>query len=139
MGLFDSLLKTGLSGLGSGSQPHPGMTVATGLLEMLTSQQGGGLIGLVQGFEQNGLGHIVSSWVSTGENMPVSGGQVQSALGNEVISSLAQRAGVSPDVASSLLAQALPGIVDKLTPDGNIPEGGNLGEQALNILKGLKF
>jgi uncharacterized protein YidB (DUF937 family) len=139
MGSFDDLLKTGLSSTAGGNQQHPGMSLATGILEMLTSQQTGGLQGLVQRFAQKGLGDIVSSWVSTGPNLAVSGGQIQSTLGSEAISSLAQRAGVAPDVASSLLAQVLPGIVDKLTPEGKIPESGNLLEQGLNILKGLKF
>jgi uncharacterized protein YidB (DUF937 family) len=139
MGLFDEFIKAGLSSTAGSGQPHPGMSLATGILEMLTSQQAGGLQGLVQSFAQKGLGDIVSSWVSTGANLPVSGGQIQNALGSEAISSLAQRAGVSPDMASSLLAQVLPGIVDKLTPDGKVPETGNLLEQGLNILKGLKF
>jgi uncharacterized protein YidB (DUF937 family) len=71
-------------------------------LEMLTSQQTGGLQGLVQSFTQKGLGHIVSSWVSTGPNLPVSGDQIQGALGSDALSSLAQRAGVAPNLASVL-------------------------------------
>jgi uncharacterized protein YidB (DUF937 family) len=137
MGLFDDLLKTGLSSMAGGNQQHAGMSLATGIVEMLTSQQTGGLQGLVQGFTQKGLGDIVSSWVSTGPNLPVSGGQIQNALGSDVINSLAQRAGVAPDMASSILAQVLPGIVDKLTPEGKVPESGNFFEQGLNILKGI--
>jgi uncharacterized protein YidB (DUF937 family) len=93
---------------------------------------------LIQSFAQKGLGTIVSSWVSTGPNLPVSGDQIQSALGNDTLSSLAQKAGVAPEMASSLLAQLLPGLVDKLTPEGKIPESGNLLEQGLSFLKGMK-
>ncbi len=71
-------------------------------------------------------------------NHPVSGDQIQSALGSDALSLLAQRAGVAPSMASSLLAQLLPAIVDHLTPEGKIPESGNLREQGLNILEGLK-
>ncbi len=138
MGLFDDVLKTGISSMTGGGQQQ-GMSLATGILEMLTSQQAGGLQGLVHNFTQKGLGDIVSSWVSTGSNLPVSGDQLQSALGSDAVNSLAQRAGVAPDMASSLLAQVLPGIVDKLTPEGRIPESGNLLEQGLNILNGMKF
>jgi len=139
MGSFDNLLKTGLSSLAGNSQQHPGMSLATGILEMISSQQGGGLQGLVESFKQKGLGDVVSSWVSTGPNMAVSGDQVQSVLGSDAIKSLAERAGVSPDTASSMLAQVLPGIVDKLTPDGRVPESSNLLGEGLSMLKGLKF
>ncbi len=138
MGLFDDLLKTGLSSLGGGGQQQPALGLASGILEMLTSQQSGGLQGLVQNFTQKGLGDIVSSWVSTGTNLPISGGQIQSALGSDAISSLAEKAGIAPDMASSILAQVLPVVVDKLTPQGRIPEGGNLLEQGLNMLKGMQ-
>jgi uncharacterized protein YidB (DUF937 family) len=139
MGLMDDLLsKTGLSNTTGGGEHQPDKGLASGILEMLTSQQSGGLQGLVQSFTQKGLGSIVSSWVSTGPNLPVSGDQIQSALGSDTISSLAQKAGVAPGMAGSLLAQVLPGLVDKLTPEGKIPESGNLLEQGLNFLKGMK-
>jgi uncharacterized protein YidB (DUF937 family) len=137
MGLFDDLLKTGLPSIAGGGQQQD-RSLATGILEMLTSQQTGGLQGLIQSFTQKGLGNIVSSWVSTGPNLPVSGDQIQSALGDDTLSSLAQKAGVAPNEASSLLAQVLPGLVDKLTPEGKIPESGNLLEQGLSFLKGMK-
>ena len=138
MGLLDNLFKKGVSEV-AGSGQQQGMSLASGILEMITSQQSGGLQSLVQGFAQKGLGEIVSSWVSTGPNLPVSAGQMQSALGNDVIRSLAQKAGIAPDAASSMLAQILPGLVDKLTPEGKVPDSGDLLEQGLSILKGLKF
>jgi uncharacterized protein YidB (DUF937 family) len=137
MAPFDDFLKAGLSSLTSGGQQQPKMALATGVLEMLTSQQTGGLQGLVQSFEQNGLGHVASSRVSTGPNLPVSGDQIQSVLGSDALNSLAQRAGVSPSIAGPLLAQLLPAIVNHLTPDGKIPESGNLLEQGLSFLKGI--
>ncbi|MFN8006947.1 MAG: YidB family protein [Terriglobia bacterium] len=138
MGLFDDLIKGGLSSMAGGSQQEPAQGLAGGIMEMLTNQQSGGLQGLLQNFTQKGLGDIVSSWVSTGKNLPVSGDQIQSALGSDTISALAQKAGIAPDMANSLLAQVLPMIVDKLTPDGKIPETSNLLEQGLNALKAFK-
>ena len=138
MGVLDELLKTGLTSMAGNGQQQQGMGLATGILEMLSSQQTGGLQGLVQSFTQKGLGDIVSSWVGTGPNLPISGDQIQNALGSDALSSLAQKAGVAPGMASSILAQVLPGIVDKLTPEGKIPESGNLLEQGLNFLKGFK-
>jgi uncharacterized protein YidB (DUF937 family) len=140
MGLFDDLLKTGLQGMiGSSQQGQSGLGLAMGILQMLTSQQTGGLQGLVQSFTQKGLGDIVSSWVSTGPNLPVSIDQLHAALGPEAIQSLAQKAGVAPEMAGSVLAQVLPMIVDKLTPDGKLPEGGGSLEQSLGLFKGLNL
>ena len=139
MAPFDDLLKAGLGNMSGGDQQHPGNSLATGVLEMLSSQQGGGLQGMMQNFAQNGLGHLMASWVGTGQNLPVSGAQIQSVLGSDAVRSLAQRAGIAPETANSLLAQILPSIVDKLTPNGTVPESGNLLEQGANILRGLKF
>jgi len=137
VGLLDDLHKTGLQGMAGGTQQPPAAGLLGGVLEMLTSQQAGGLQGLVQSFAQKGLGDIVSSWVSTGPNLPVSAGQIQSVLGSDAITSLAQKAGVAPDAAGKLLAQVLPGLVDKLTPEGKIPESGGLLEKGLDVLKGF--
>lgn len=138
MAPFDDFLKAGLSSLAGGGQQQPKMALATGVLEMLTSQQTGGLQGLVQSFEQNGLGHIASSWVGGGPNLPVSGEQIQNVLGSDALNSLAQKAGIAPSIAGPLLAQLLPGIVNHLTPEGKIPESGNLLEQGLSFLKGIQ-
>ena len=138
MAPFDDFLKAGLASLAGGGQQQPKMALATGVLEMLTNQQTGGLQGLVQSFTQNGLGHVASSWVSTGPNLPVSGDQIQNVLGSDALNSLAQRAGVAPGIAGPLLAQLLPAIVNHLTPEGKIPESGNLLEQGLSFLKGMQ-
>ncbi len=137
MGLLSDLLKGVLPDTTGGAQQQPAMGLASGIMEMLTSQQTGGLSGLVQSFTQKGLGDIVSSWVSTGPNLPVSGSQIQSALGSDAINSLAQKAGVAPEAAGSMLAQVLPGLVDKLTPEGKIPESGGLLEKGMEIFKGI--
>ncbi len=138
MGLFDDLLKGGLSSMIGGAPQQQASGLAGGILEMIAGRQSGGLQGLVQSFTQKGFGDIVSSWVSTGANLPISGTQIQSALGNDAISSLAQKAGVAPEMASSILAQVLPVIVDKLTPDGKIPDTGSFLDQGLNIFKGFQ-
>jgi uncharacterized protein YidB (DUF937 family) len=76
----------------------------------------------------------VSSWISTGENQPVSNDQITSALGSNTIQEISQKLGISGTDASNGLAALLPQIIDKLTPDGSIPEG-DLLEQGLSILK----
>jgi uncharacterized protein YidB (DUF937 family) len=55
-----------------------------------------------------------------GENQPISGDQIQKALGSDQVKSLAARIGVDPALASSFLAEYLPKIIDKLTPTGKV-------------------
>jgi uncharacterized protein YidB (DUF937 family) len=118
--------------LSSGSNP-----LAAGIMQMINSQPGG-LSGLVQQFHDKGLGSLVSSWVSTGQNLPISADQLQHVLGSEQVKDLAAKAGISPDAAGSHLAQLLPVLIDKLTPNGQIPQGtSSLLESGLGILKGL--
>jgi uncharacterized protein YidB (DUF937 family) len=100
--------------------------------------QQGGLGGLVQKLQNGGLRDVAASWVGTGENLPVSAEALQQVLGNEQISQIAAKLGLSPDQAAGSLAQLLPQVVDKLTPNGSI-EGGGLLEQGLDLLKGKLF
>lgn len=117
MGLLDSLL----GGLGGKSQqPATGGTDAiAGVLSAVLAQNGG-VQGLMSKFSQGGLGGVFSSWVGTGENQPVSPSQVQSVLGSEQVQALAAKLGIDPAMASGLLAQYLPKVVDKLTPAGEV-------------------
>jgi uncharacterized protein YidB (DUF937 family) len=77
--------------------------------------------GLSDKFSQGGLGDVFSSWVSTGQNLPINASQIQSVLGQEQIQALAGKIGIDPAKVSGLLAGNLPFIVDKLTPDGQLP------------------
>lgn len=132
MGLLDGLAK-GLLGkvLGGSSSQNPLMDVVLGLI---TNPQTGGLQGLIQTFKEKGLGDAVSSWISTGENQPVSGGQIQQALGGNFIQQIAEQLGSSKSEVSGSLANLLPEIIDKLTPNGSLPESDQL-HQGLELLK----
>jgi uncharacterized protein YidB (DUF937 family) len=72
-------------------------------------------------FQKGGLGDIANSWVGSGQNKPVSPGQLGSALGSDIIKTLAQRTGLSEEELTKQLSQVLPGVVDKLTPAGRLP------------------
>jgi uncharacterized protein YidB (DUF937 family) len=85
--------------------------------------QHGGLGGLLDKLKAGGLGDAVSSWVATGENQPVSANQLESAVGTDVISQITAKLGVTKEQASSLLAQYLPMVIDRLTPHGKLEEG----------------
>jgi len=111
--------------------------ILSGVMDMVNSHPGG-VSGLAQSFEQNGLGHLMSSWIGTGENLPVSADQVRSILGNERVAEFAAKAGISPDVASSHLAELLPDVISKLSPEGKLPEGGSdLMSEGISLLGGL--
>ena len=81
----------------------------------------GGLGGLVNKLQQGGLGDVVNSWVGSGQNQPVSPSQLGSALGPSVIKTVSQLTGLSEDDLTKQLSQVLPGLVDKLTPNGKLP------------------
>lgn len=82
---------------------------------------GGALGGLLNQFTQNGHGDVAGSWIGTGQNAPVNGGQLSQALGPDVVAMLAKQTGLSPEDLLGRLAQTLPQVVDHLTPHGKVP------------------
>jgi len=98
-----------------------------------TSDEGaGGLLaglgGLVDKLQKGGLGNLINSWVGPGQNQPVSHNQLGPALGPDIIKTLAQRSGLSEEELTRQLSQVLPGLVDKLTPNGRLPTLAELSE-----------
>jgi uncharacterized protein YidB (DUF937 family) len=81
-------------------------------------QKQGGVNGLINQFEKQGLGPIIRSWVGTGENHPISPAQIQRALGYETLQQLGAEVGMSPDDMAAKLSDILPKAIDKLTPRG---------------------
>jgi len=134
MGLLDSVV-----GALAGGQSGGNNALLETVLQLINNPQTGGLAGLVQSFQQGGLGEIVNSWVSTGANLPISPEQIQRVLGNSSLQGLAAQLGVSPEQASGSLADLLPQVVDQLTPNGQVPQGGDLMAQGLDLLKGKLF
>jgi uncharacterized protein YidB (DUF937 family) len=85
--------------------------------------QHGGVEGIVNQFQQNGLGSTVQSWVNQGPNAPVTADHMHQAFGEQTINQLAAQAGMSPQELAAKLAQVLPHTVDQLTPDGVVKKG----------------
>lgn len=79
-----------------------------------------GVNGIIQQFKERGLEDTVKSWIGTGSNRSISSGQVREVLGQERISQLAQKAGVSEDRVAEVLKDVLPTAVDRATPEGTI-------------------
>ncbi|MEU2659221.1 YidB family protein [Streptomyces sp. NPDC007325] len=98
----------GGGGQGGGAAAAGGQNPLGGLLDMLT---------------RSGLADQAQSWIGTGENKPVDGTQIAQALPDETLQKVAQDAGVTPQQAADQIAQELPQAVDKLTPQGSMPQG----------------
>jgi uncharacterized protein YidB (DUF937 family) len=90
--------------------------------------QGGGLQKLLSSLQSRGAGDKAQSWVSTGENMQISPQELEQAVGSTEIEQIAQQAGASPEETKEVLAQALPQVVDKVTPNGEIPDQAQLDD-----------
>jgi uncharacterized protein YidB (DUF937 family) len=139
MGLFDSIAgqvaQQAASAL-SGSPSTDNNQIMTLLTGLLNNPQIGGIGGLVSAFQKNGLGDVVASWISNNTNLPISAEQIQSVLGQGPLQDVASKMGLSSGDVASALSERLPGLVDQLTPNGQLPSG-DLMAQGLGMLKGF--
>jgi uncharacterized protein YidB (DUF937 family) len=130
MGFFDEMMNSVGSQLGGTSRGG----LMEQVLGLINNPESGGLGGLIDTFKSKGLGDAISSWISTEENQPVTAEQITNTLGTDTIQKLAQKLGIPDTEVSRNLAALLPQVIDKLTPNGIVPEGGLL-EQGLSLLK----
>ena len=128
MGLFDDIV----GGLAAKDTQHAALYDEVGKLV----NQSGGVSGLATQFEQKGLGGVMSSWIGTGPNPPISGEQVLQVLGHDKIVAMAAKAGLSEQEVTDGISKLLPVVVDHLTPNGTVP-GHSVPEvdSALAVLK----
>ena len=140
MGLLDSVMSAAGSMMGGQQQDGGGLgALLPAVVSMLSNDsQLGGLGGLMERFNNAGMGDVVKSWVGTGENASITGDQISQVLGGDLLGKLAGQLGMNQGDAAGSLAQMLPGLIDKLTPYGTAPEGGlgNAGE-LMGMLGGL--
>lgn len=126
MSLLDNIL-----GLVGGKGGADGIFGAIGTL----INENGGLPGLVQKFQQGGLTEAVNSWIGLGENHAISENHILQVLGSDKIQALAKQFGLDGSQLASQIAGVLPQVIDKLTPDGELPKDNNLVGQALQLLQ----
>ncbi len=136
MGLLDSILGGALGG-GAGGQANQGTAALMQLaLQLLAGnagtgeRSGGGLMELLQQFQQAGLGAQADSWVSTGQNMPISPEQLMQVFGRGRVEQMAASTGMGVDQVSSGLSDLLPQLIDRVTPQGQVEEAGLQGALA---------
>ncbi len=129
MGLLDSIAGSVLGKLGG---EQGGMAQIA--LDMFN--QNGGLTGILDKFKEGGLAEQAASWVGKGENMPISADQISSVLGSDAIAGMAAKFGIDPADLSAKIAEHLPTVIDKMTPDGEVnANSGNLLSTVLGMLK----
>lgn len=129
MGLFNSLAGSVLSKVGG--ERGTMVQIAMDLLK-----QHGGVSGVLAKFRQKGLAAEVDSWVGNGPNMPITPDQVTDVLGNSEIAQMAAKFDISPESLSSKIANHLPEVVNKLTPDGKVNDStGHLLSTVMGMFK----
>jgi hypothetical protein len=135
MGLFDNIAGQ-VAGALSGQTPTGGQDLMGLVGNLINNPQMGGLQGWIQAFQDKELGGIVSSWVGTGDNLPISAEQLASVLDSRTLQDMAQQAGLPVQGLTEQLAGLLPQVIDKITPNGSLPQGDMLS-QGLGMLGGL--
>lgn len=125
------ILNTVKSALGGGDKQGDLISSVMGLLGGQ-----GGLNNLISQFGAKGLGDVIGSWVGTGKNMPISADQLKGVLGDDTLKNIASKLGMDSNALTSQLSNLLPDVVDKLTPEGKVPEG-DLTSKATDLLGGL--
>lgn len=139
MGMLDALIKNPemIGDVAKFASDNP--EIAKAAMDLFSSSKGagGGLGDIVGALQSGGLGDAVSSWLGGGDNVAVAPDQLKSALGADRISQFAEQAGVSGSEASAVLAGILPQIVDKLSPDGQLPDSGGLDSMLGGLMGAL--
>ena len=141
MGLLDGILGSLAGGTNNSGAANPLLQLA---MQMLANKGGGGtgggalesmggLNGIINAFQQSGLGHLADSWVGTGENLPVSADQLSNVLGTDKIGEIASQLGMSQTDAAGGLAKILPELINHITPNGQLPGNHSVVEDALSM------
>ena len=138
MSLLGDLAKSALGNVIGGQKPQqpadPKAQMLNMAVSLLTSQ--GGIDGLMSKFNSAGLGGMMSQWISTGPNPPATGDQIKKVLGKDQLEGLAKESGQSSSAVADGIAQILPGLIDKLTPNGQSVQGDLLQAGLQAALKG---
>jgi uncharacterized protein YidB (DUF937 family) len=132
MGIFDSI--AGMAEQAMGSQGGTQAQVATGLMQMI-QQHPEGVQGILSGLQSSGLGAHAEQWAS-GAVTSATPEQVQAGLGaNGMLESIAEKAGVSPQIAQEALTTVLPMVLAHVAPNGQAAQPGDLTSLAGSLLQ----
>jgi uncharacterized protein YidB (DUF937 family) len=123
MSLFDSLINETETKFNLGGK---GGTLLSALLALVTNKSRGGFAGFLERFNRAGLGDTASSWVKDSANMPISNEQLESVLAHSELENIANQVGTNYETATSAAAFMMPQVVDRLTPNGVLPDENDL-------------
>ena len=101
--------------------------------------QNGGLQKVISGLQAQGKGAQAESWISTGENDAVSGADLESAMGKEEISRIAAKLGLSEEETADALAEVLPRVVDRVSPQGELAPENELDDLFAQVAKAASY
>jgi len=121
--------------LGADDDSGKGQIIAALLPIVVTMLANGGLSKILDGMKKQGLSAEADSWVGGGENLPISADQAKSVVGEDEVKKIADQIGVDEDKAAGLIAEALPQVVDKVSPEGDAPEGDAVDKMLESISK----
>jgi uncharacterized protein YidB (DUF937 family) len=99
----------------------------------------GGLGGLLEQMRRAGMADQADSWVQRGPNLPISPDALDQIFGRGGMSEIARQAGISEDEARSGLSELLPEVVDRVTPNGNVPDMDSLASSVDELAKQYGF
>lgn len=134
MGLLDEI--GNLTGATSGESAAANPQVASGVVQAL-QEHPGGIGGLLDALRQHGMGQHIDAW-SSGQQQPANPQQVQQALGpTGLIDRVAQKAGISPQVATMAVTALLPMIIRNFAPGGQPAPQSQMGNLAVGLLSKL--
>jgi len=133
MGLLDEVMS--MAGVGAQQQDQH-CTALTAIMNYVNSPQVGGIAGLQKMFQQGGLGSVMSSWIGSGQNSPVSADQLQNVLHSGALQEAAQKCGIDPTQLTGMMSTLLPHLVDKLTPNGQIPDASAMENHLKSLAAG---
>lgn len=109
------------------------------LWKQLTDNVGGGMSEAIEKLKKSSIGEQVQSWIGKGENKPVNADQVTQAIGQDKMEKIAQQTGTTPEQAAQTMADKLPGMVDKMTPDGQLPDPQSIKDNVAGAAKGAQM
>jgi uncharacterized protein YidB (DUF937 family) len=97
----------------------------------------GGLGGLLEQLQRSGFGAQADSWVGRGANQAISPDAMSQIFGPEGLEQISRQAGISPEEASRGLSELLPEVVDRMTPDGTVPDADALANSVDDFARRL--
>lgn len=112
-------------GVPGGGRPYGNQTALLVMLLPLAMrwvQKNGGMNAVLDKFRQKGMTRQAQSWMSTGENQPIDEQSVEQVVGQQELREMAQRLGVPEQEVAQAFAEIMPEMVDKLTPEGQLPQ-----------------